>query len=181
VPKSFTSQLLRTQSATYIVEVAVILFVLFFLIALPLVDLATFTMRASLLSTCARDAAFHAAKAKSFVSDISSTNLSAKSIANRIALMEAAAFSDISVESVQTSVLITNLDTKEVSRQLTVLTLAPNTDQYVYQIEVSVTGRVKPLLLFSKNWFGDIPGLTDWIPVTVRSREYCENPQGLML
>ena len=171
----------KLHSASFVVEMAIVIFVLLFCIALPIVDLATITLRVSLLNTCARDAAFHSAKAKTFLSDVSSTSLSAKNLADRIALMEAAAFNDISIDSVQTYILITNLDTKAVSRQSTILTVAPNTDQYVYQIEVVVNGRVRPLLLFSKNWFGDVPGLTDWVRVSVRSREYCENPQGLML
>lgn len=171
----------RSERGSYIVEMVIVPFILLFCIALPVVDLVTMTMRVSMLSTIAKDAAFQAAKTKSFDSDISSTSLSAKNLANRIALMECSSFRDITVDSVHTSILITNLDTKQVSRQSTVLSIAPNTDQFAYQLEVSIDGRVKPLLLFSKNWFGVIPGLTDWLPVTVRSQEYFESPQGLML
>lgn len=171
----------RTAFGSYIVEAVIIPFVLLFCIFLPIVDLATTSMRFGFLWVCTRDACFHAAKAKTFLSDVSAKNKSAKSIAQEVALMEASRFSGIGIDSVETAILITDVDKKTMTRQTAVLGVAPDTDKFIYQMEVVVNGRIRPLLLFSKKFFGSIPGLTEWLPVSIRSKEYFESPQGLML
>lgn len=172
---------IRKTHASYIVEAVIVPYVLLFLIALPVVNFVTCTMRCTFLWTCARDASFHAAKAKSFVSDVSATSLSAKNIARQIVTIDASGFNGVSIDSVDTCAVITDLDTKAVTRQTNVLTTAPDTDKCIYQTEVVVTGKVRPLLLFSQKVFGSIPGISDWIQISVRSKDVCESPQGLML
>lgn len=170
-----------TQSGSYMVEMVVVPFVLLFALALPILDLVTTTMRVTFLWANARDSAFYAAKAKSYSTDISATELSATNVARKLAYLEAAAFTGVTIDSVETAILVTDVNTKQTSSQQTKLTTAPNSDQYIYQIEVTINGKVRPLLLFSSKFFGSVPGLSDWISVTVRSKEYCEYPQGLML
>lgn len=171
----------RFPSASYMVEMVVVPFVLLFALALPVMDLVTITTRVTFLFACARDAAFYAAKSKSFITDVSAKELSAKNAASKIAYMEAAGFSGVSIDSVETAILITDITTKQTTSQQVKLATAPNSDQNIYQIEVTINGRVRPLILFSNRLFGSIPGLSDWIGVTVRSKEYCEYPQGLLL
>lgn len=179
--KSKKDRFAHSQSASYMVEMVVVPFVLLFALALPIMDLVTTTTRVTFLFAIARDAAFYAAKAKSFNIDISAKEHSAKNIASRIANMEAAGFTGIIIDSIETSILTTDINTKQTTSQKVQLAAAPNSDQYIYQIEVTLTGRVRPLLLFSNKFFGSIPGLSEWISVTVRSKEYCEYPQGLVL
>jgi hypothetical protein len=52
---------------------------------------------------------------------------------------------------------------------------------YLYQVEVTVTGRVEPLITLSNTLFGDVPGLTSALPVQATYKQFVEHPEGLAM
>ncbi len=169
----------RYPRGSFIVDLPSTLWVLLILITFPLLDLATVSLRYTFLVASARDAAHEAARAKSFLSNSSSSDLSSTNMAVQQANQTAAGFSGIQINNVNTSIVISNLATGTVSKQSTPLTQAPDTSQNLYLIEVVVAGQANPLIQYSGVFFGNIPGLTQPMNVTVASQEMCENPQGL--
>ena len=85
------------------------------------------------------------------------------------------------IDSVVATILSTNATSLTTTRQTTPLSQPADTQQNVYQIEVLVTGHVKPLFLFSNKYFGNVPGLTQDLKLTTRASENCECPQGLTI
>ena len=169
----------RKSYGSLIAEYAPALWLLLVMFMIPFLNLTTIVLRYTFLVSTSRDAAFAAARAKSFITDASTTQLSAVHLAQNQATTTAAAFTGITLTSVTTSILITRLTTGVVTRQTTVLTTPADTSNYLYQIETRVNGQVKPLITFSLPFFGTVPGLTGPMIVFVTSREYCEYPQGL--
>lgn len=173
--------LLAQRESGYIVEYVLVIYVVVFLLALPAIDLCTVGLRSASLLAATRDAAYCACRAKSLVADVSSSDVSAAHVAQSVALADVASCTGVSVDSVNTYLLTTNVSTLVMTRQQSPLTQAPNTSLNVYQIEVVVAGRIRPLLLFNSSAFGNVPGLTQWIPLTFRSTQICEYPQGLTM
>ncbi|MBA3992994.1 MAG: hypothetical protein C0469_05645 [Cyanobacteria bacterium DS2.3.42] len=171
--------LLRRTGQTLAYVLAI--YVLLFLIGLPLIDFCTLGLRSQALFMAAHDSAFNASKCKSFLVDISSSEQAAKTVAESSALRAASLMNGTTIDSVVTSILVTNINSLATTRQTAPLSQPADTSQYVYQIEVVVTGRVKPLLMFSRNIFGDIPGLTQELKLAVRACENCESTQGLTM
>ncbi len=157
------------------------IYVLLFLLGLPLIDFCTIGLRSQALFMAAHDSAFNASKCKSFLVDISGSEPSAKTIAESSALRAASLMNGTTIDSVVTSILSTNINSLTTTRQTVPLSQPADTSQHVYQIEVVVTGRVRPFLTFSRNIFGDVPGLTQDLRLVVRSAENCEFTQGLTM
>ena len=171
---------MRSGRAQLIAELPLVLWVMFIVLMIPLIDLATFTIRYTFLLAASRDAAMSASLARTFGTNPSSTELSAKNAATAAAQTEASAWSEVTVTSVTTNIVITKLSTGIVTRQSTPLSTPADTVNNAYQIETIVNGTTNPILRFSSSSFwGNIPGLTAPVPVSITSRAYFENPQGL--
>lgn len=170
----------RNCYGSLLVETPTVLWILFVLLTIPMVDLATVMIRYTFMVSASRDAAHAAGRAKSFMSDLTATDPSAMSIANSAARATAGCFSEISVSDVTTRLLITDLDTRAVTVRTTPLTTPADTTEYLYEFETSVAGEINPLVPFLAGPLPGIPGLSAAVPVTVTSRSFCENSQGLM-
>lgn len=168
----------RSRRGALTAELPGTLWVLFFLLTFPLLNLATVTLRYTFLVAAARDAATAAAKAKSFSVDLTASDPSSVNIAPAQAAQTAQNFSGISLVGTQTNLVITNLVTQVTTKQSTRLTSPADTTTNLYGIEVVVTGDVQPFLPYSPV-LGNIPGLTGPMRVNVASTEMAENPQGL--
>ena len=155
------------------------LWVLFLLLTFPLLDLACVAIRYTFAMSASRDAAQAASTAKTFFSNLSSSELSAVNAADSQATTDAAAFTGVQLVSVNTNLVITNLNTSIVTRQTTPLTSPADTSNYLYQIEVVVTAKVYPLLTYQDKMFGTIPGLTGPAQFVVASTQMTENPSGM--
>jgi len=172
----------RTKRAQFIAELPVVLWVMIILLMIPLIDIVTFTVRYTFLLAASRDAASAAALAPTFLTNASSTNLSAVNTATATAQSDAAAWSVITVNSVTTKIIITQLSTGTLTIQSTPLSTPADTANYAYQIQTIVNGSTNPILQFPNNMFwGAIPGLTAPVNVSIASTAYFENPQGLNL
>ncbi len=171
----------RDKKGTATAEFPVALSILLIFILFPLIDLATLWFGASSVHNAARVAAIDAARAPSFVNNSGSTQ-SATNVAKRIATSQATGGVSITSDDVVVTaqkVMIIDADQAE-PIQITPLPTAEEIDksQFIYQVKVTVTGRVRPLVMLSQ-FFGKVPGLTEPLPVTATSTATYEDPFGL--
>lgn len=174
----------RRERGSSIAELPVAIFVLLIVLLFPLLDLGTMALRSATIFEAARNAAHHAGRAKSFLQDGGDGELSATNAAVKWSTMtcqSSLAGTTVKRSDVQASIIGTPFDTKKTpvrsSNPLT--TVEPET--YLYQIEVSITGSVEPLVLLNKELLGSIPGLTAPLKISATFREYCEHPYGLTI
>jgi hypothetical protein len=168
----------RSRRGALTAELPGTLWVLFFLLTFPLLNLATVTLRYTFLVAAARDAATAASKAKTFSVDLSASEPSSVNVAPTVANQTGTKFTGITIIGTQTNLVITNLVTQVTTKQTTRLTSPADTTTNLYGIEVVVTGDVQPFLPYTPV-LGNIPGLTGPMRVNVASTEMAENPQGL--
>ncbi|MBX9567450.1 MAG: hypothetical protein K2X77_01080 [Candidatus Obscuribacterales bacterium] len=177
-------RLSRKASGSSIAEIPVALFVLLIVLLFPLLDLGTIALRSATIFEAARNAAHHAGRAKSFLQDGGEGELSAKSAAVKwTALTCHSSLRGTSIESsdVQATIIGTPFDTKKTPVRSASPLPGVEPETYLYQIEVSVTGSVEPLVLLNKDLLGQIPGVTAPLKISATFREFCEHPYGLTI
>lgn len=168
--------------ANTIAEMPVALTVFLLFLLLPLIDLAVLAFRTSFIHSAANNAAHSAGRAKTFKENSDTGELSALNIAKRDAIATKNAgtagvnFSD---SDVQLFILGSPIKpNKAPIRQSNPLDEV-STKDYLYQIEVSVSGTVDPLVTLSDAFFGKVPGLSAPFPVQATYRQFVEHPAGL--
>lgn len=169
----------RRKIGSTLIDTPAALWLLFVLFLVPMIDLATVFLRYTFMVAASRDAAHAAAKAKTFRTDISTSERSAINMASSAATATASSFREIRVDRVVTQMVITDLSNQAVTRRTTPLTAPADTGINLYEIETTVVGQINPLVNFTAGAFPGIPGLSAPVPVSVTSREFFENPQGL--
>lgn len=174
----------RSNRASSIVELPVALSVLFLALLFPLADLGTIALRSATVFAAARNAAHHAGRAKSFVTNGENGQLSAKSTAVARALQTCnfgICGTQIKAEDVRTKII----GTPFAANISAINSASPLPDaepeKYLYQIEVEVTGTVEPLVLLNNELLGDIPGITKPLMISAAFREFCEHPEGMTM
>lgn len=177
-PTAVRSGIRYRNLASVAAELPIVLWILFCGLTIPLVILISFSIRYNFLVAASRDAAFAASRCRTFASDVSSTKQSAIHTAESVAQACASQFKEVSVSSVNTNIIITKLKDGTVSKTNKALSQPADTSTYAYQIEVVVSGSTGPILKLSRGK-QNIPGLTAPINVSVCSRDFFENPQGL--
>lgn len=170
----------RNSRGNAIADMPAVLWVLFVLILYPLIDLATVGMRYTFMLTASREAAMAASRAKTYFADASGTDKSARNAAAAAAAETAQRFTGLNITNTTTSILVTDLATNSVTRFNAPIPISSiDTANNLYAYEVTVTGQVRPLLVFNGPVFGNIPGLTGPMNVAITSQKMCENTQGL--
>ena len=164
---------INRHSGSAIAEAPVALWFAILALFMPLLCLATITLRYAFVVTAAHEAAYQAAVSKTFSTDISTTDLCAINAADATAKKVANSFSGISVNTVSTKIIQSDSQTNTLQ--------VHETTRYVYLLETTIDGLVQPLILGHSGLFQDIPGLTGPMHVQVSSRKLAENPQGLNL
>lgn len=154
-------------------DTPITLWLLFLGLTLPLMDLASITMRYTFLLAAARDGAFAGSREQTYT--LADAALKAKVAAT------AANFTGITVNTVKTNVVTVNIGNKAVTRQSTKLAAPANVAANLYQIECELTGTIQPFINMggSAAVLPNVPGITAPVNTTVTCREYFENPQGL--
>lgn len=170
---------LKRQLAQMMAELPLVLWLIFLVLTIPLVDFVCFSLRYNCLLIVSREAAQSASRAKTFQTNVSASELSAVNSASSTASSVAAAFPEVSVNSVNTYIVASNISSGVCTRQNTKLAAPANTSEYTYQIETLLNGQTNPILRVGQGHWGQIPGLTAPIQVSVASRAYAECPQGL--
>lgn len=168
----------RNQKGS-LVDLGPALWFFLFLLALPLLNLATVALRYTFLLGASRDAAYMAASAKTFQTSLDAADPSASVIAAQRAQANCQSFSGVNYIGTQTDLVITNLNTNAITTQSTPLSSPADTSNYLYQIKVIVTAKVWPLLPYNDKIMPNIPGLMSPVEYSVPTIEMCENPSGM--
>lgn len=170
----------QSLGATHLSEGPLFIWIVFFFLFLPLLDFGAVCLRSSFLYMAVHNAARNAAKSRSFLNDLSG-NPSATNIANSTVNNVIGMWNGVNVSSILTQIVVTDVNTDTVSLKDNPLATPADDSNNTYQIQVTVTGTVDPLVTFNMPWFGALPGLTRSVPITMSDRQYVENPQGLVL
>ncbi len=163
-------------------EFPIVIFIFLAIILFPLIDLATLFMGSNVVYGAARVAVVKAARAPSFQNDVvtdAGTTLSAVNQAKQIASSCSTGGVRIRPEDVEVIVLTVPIAGGSPAKLVPSADTPIDTNANVYQIQVTVVGRVSPLVTLSSDIFGNVPGLTGPLVVTARSTATFENPGGL--
>ncbi len=172
----------RRQNGGSIAELPVAIFILFLILLMPLIDLATIALRTSFVHSAAHNACASAARALTFQANGEKGELSAVNIAKRDALATKAnglAGVNFTANDVQIAIVGTPIKVGKAPIRTSSPLSEVEAKSYLYQVEVSVNGSVEPLVTLSPNLFGQVPGLTMPFPVQATYRQFSEHPSGL--
>jgi DNA-binding beta-propeller fold protein YncE len=161
------------------VEVPFVLWIFFFVLFFPMVNLATMFLRLTFLYGATHNACISAARARTFLTQINS-DPAAVTLAQDGANGYVAAFTGIHVLTIDTVIVITNITTQAQTISTTPLTTPPDIGNFTYQVQVTVNGATDPLFLCPTFFFIPIAGLNQPMFLTISDRQYFENPQGLV-
>jgi hypothetical protein len=167
----------RKSSGTFLAELPFVLWVFFFVLFFPMVNLATMFIRLTFLYSATHNACISAARARTFLNPINS-DPTAITLAQDGANGYVAAFTGIHVTTIDTVIVITNINTQAQTISTTPLTTPPDVSNFTYQVQVTVNGATDPL--FQVPSFIPISGLNQPMFLTITDRQYFENPQGLV-
>lgn len=164
-------------------ELPVCLYVLFFLLLIPLLSLSTLLFRAGACYVGVRIIASKAARAMSFDVDrdnVPSATKIARQTENELKSLPLAG-APLKDADLQVSILtVPRASSSAVTRSTSVLS-SVNLKDNRYMIEISLVSRIKPLMPCSQALFGSVPGLSKDIVVRQSVCEVCEHPSGLTL
>lgn len=160
-------------------ELPLAMWILFVVLTIPLIDLATISLRSTFLVTAARDAAHEAARSKSFAVPVDASNPSAQQAAQNQITSDLTHFGGIKVTSTVINIVSTNINTQNTIRQTTPLAAPADINTNTYTIEVLVTAQISPLITYNGFLFGQVPGLSAPVTVQYGAQEFSEYPQGL--
>ncbi|HNH75674.1 MAG TPA: hypothetical protein PLF23_17945 [Candidatus Obscuribacter sp.] len=168
----------RPGRGSLLAELPVVLWILFVVIAFPLLNLTAAFLRCSFLYAGIHMASFSAARAGSFLAPVDG-HPSAVTEAQSKLQNAKNAFSGIDVENIKTEILITNIDTQSTVARLSPLTDPADVSVNTYQIQVSARCSASPLVPIPSPI--PIAGVSAPLVFDMTARQYCENPQGLTM
>ncbi len=168
----------RSNKGTLLAELPLAMWIMFVVITIPMIDLATITLRTTFLVTAAHHAASAAARSTYFQTN-NGSSLSAKQAAQTQATYDLQRFGMSLTTPVTTNIVTTTVGTNQTTRTSAPLITPPDSTNNTYSIEVIVTSQVNPLIPFNLRYFGTVPGLTAPMTITCAAQEFSENPQGL--
>ena len=182
---SSAAQRVRRKTGSSIAEFGPTLFLAMGIIVLPLLAFGVLGMRYALLLNAARLAVQQAARAKTFLADTSTTQLSAVDVAAKVAnsSVQNIGGNSVSITSVNTFIKVCPLaggPTQGTSPGANkALTTPANTSTNTYSCEVVILGSVQPLFPGGKSLLGTIPGFNAPIVTNVRSDCFFEGTSNL--
>jgi hypothetical protein len=179
VTMKFAGRTRRGCRGTAIAEFAPTIWLLFSIFTFPLLAFATIGLRYMFFVNAARLTAASASQSKSFLTNVSSTQLSAVNDANLIAKQSVQGFSGVTLNTITTQIVVCNFSSGAITRQTTALVQAADTSANSYNIEILMNGQINPFITVPKGVLGSVPGLTAPFVITVRAAMFAENPQGL--
>jgi len=159
-------------------ELPVVLWVLFVLIAFPLMDLACAFLRISFLYAGVHYASISAARTGSFSIPLDGHPSAQGEVLTKLGNITSG-FSGLAVTNINTDIVIIRNDTMAVSKQAVPLTSPADQGINTYQIEVTADCSADPLVPIPIPV--TVSGLNAPLTVRLSAKQYCENPQGLTL
>jgi len=174
----------RKHSGTSMIELPFSLWILFIVLAFPLISVATLGMRYACLKLAADEAARAAANATQFSENVPADpgppavpeELSAVNAANQVAQKVTTSFGGVSLQQTDVTILITKTTddpplTKRKAANTKLDSGELDTAQNLYQVEVALKAKLDPLVT--------IPHVIERFDTFVASRQVCEVPTGL--
>lgn len=168
----------RGTKGSFVAEVPIVLWFLIFLLFFPMLDLVAVTIRTTFLFMAAHNAVTAACRARSFSASINGYP-TASTLADTVAHQTINSFGGVQIASMETAILVTNTASKAITRFTSPLPTPADSIANTYHIEVTLNGVINPLIPYNAGVFGNIPGLTAPINLTVKDQRYAENEQGL--
>jgi hypothetical protein len=168
----------RNQKGTTLAELPMVIWLIFVFLLMPMLSMATMTLRSALLNAVVQSAGTAAAKARTFETG-SADKPSAKQIAQDEMTNGTKSIPGLTLVNVDTQIISTAVNNGTPIRSTSKLALPADTSQNVYQIETVAKCTIDPLIRISPAICGHIPGVSDPLTVTYASRAMAENPQGL--
>ncbi len=168
----------RKPLAMSLIELPVMIWLVLVVLLLPMLALATMTLKSALMNSAVQDGVQVASKGKTFESS-QPGKPSVKQLADESVRNSASKFSGLGISSIVTSIVITPVDGGPLVRSTSKLAQPADTSKFLYQIETVVNGKISPLFPTNPGQFGAIPGLTQPVNVSYVGREMAEFPQGL--
>jgi hypothetical protein len=159
-------------------EIPLTLSVLIVILAMPLLCMATLTLKSALLNAAVQDGAFLACKAKTYQTG-TTDKPAAIFLAEQTIKANALKFAGLNINSVSTDIIITPVAGGPPSRTSAKLAAPADTSRFIYQIETVAKGQIEPLINLNPKIVGNIPGVSAPMLVSYAAREMAENPQGL--
>lgn len=172
----------RRKRGNFLADGPIAIWIVILFLFLPLLDFGAIMLRTTFLYMAVHNAARNGAKCRSFLNAVAGESSATQVVANTVSSVMNL-WSGVQVNSVLAEIVITDLNTSAVSRQANPLSSPADDSNNSYQLEVTVTGTVDPLVTFYMPWMGNsgIPGLTRPITLTMSDRQFFENTQGLVL
>lgn len=168
------ARMLRNKKGAAVAELPLLLFVVFIVVALPLIGLATLAYRDAFFSWSVKDSCSKAAKSVSFTA--------AAALARSAIAQDCRSFSGIKITHCRTAIICRNLSTGAETESTTVLDPATiNTHDNLYFFKLDVGGVINPLIQLNGclPFCSSIPGLTAPYPVEGACELFFERPFGL--
>lgn len=169
----------RNRKGTTLLELPIAIWLIFVMLLMPMLSMATMGLRYAILNVVVANAAQAAARAKTFEAVSSDGKPPATQVAPDTMAREIGKFSGMSVQSVAVGIVQTPVNSGAPTRTTAKLAQPADTSRNIYQIETSVRGQIQPLFLITPALIGNVPGVSAPLPVTFVAREMAENPQGL--
>jgi hypothetical protein len=169
---------IRHQTGSSMLEMPAMLWISIIVMLMPMLSLATITLKSALMNAAVQDGVFLAAKAKTFQVG-TSDKPAAMALAEGTVRGNAKKFQGLNVANVETDIIITPVAGGPPTRSPNKLTTPADTSRFIYQIETIVRGEIQPLFQVNPNIVGSIPGVSAPVLITYSAREMAENPQGL--
>ena len=168
----------RSQHGSSLLELPAGLWITLIVFLVPMVALASITIRVSLLNIATQEAVHAAAKARTY-EQASDEGPSAVQLAQKAFDKVTSSFPGLGANKVSLRILATDVKSGTITTYESKLKEPANSSAYLYQVESKCTGSIEPVFGISQQLFGDVPGLTTPMPVNSSAREMVENPQGL--
>ncbi|MBX9688104.1 MAG: hypothetical protein K2X27_15460 [Candidatus Obscuribacterales bacterium] len=168
----------RKSNGNSIMELPAALWITLIVFFMPMMSLATITLRLSLLNMAVLEAVHSASKARSFEQS-SNEGVSAVELANQTFAKFVNSFPGLGAGGVKLSILASSVNSGATTRFDNKLSQPANSSAFVYQIEGNSSGAIEPVFPISGHLFGNIPGLSSPLKISFTAKEFVENPQGL--
>ena len=168
----------RDSKGSSILELPAALWITLVVFLLPLMSLASITLRCTLLNVAVLESVHAASKARTFEQG-SDEGASAIELADQAFDKYVKAFPGLDADKVKLRIISTDIKSGAISSTNEKLKNPADSSGFVYQVEGDCTGKIEPVFAMSRDILGDIPGLSSSMKVSFSAREMCENPQGL--
>lgn len=177
----------RSQRGNFLAEYPVVLLVLFIVLMVPMLNIATIGIRAYFVRSAVLEAVHSAGNCPSFLTNTDAPP-NGESAVNRVDRILAAfknGFRGISFPTPATiEILVQPINgTTEPAhignRAVLPINQPPDEEKNQYYVEVTQSSLVEPLISFSGSFFPSIPGMSSPMPLTFSGRQLVERPEGL--